>query len=49
MLKLSALQAEAQRHAFAAVVNGSWRARQDFRDVMHAVDRLSDEAELLAA
>jgi len=29
MIKLHALQADAQRHAFGAVVNGSWKARQD--------------------
>jgi hypothetical protein len=31
LLKLNALQAAAQRHAFAAVVENSWKARQDFR------------------
>jgi hypothetical protein len=43
MIKLHALQADAQRHAFGAVVNGSWKARQDFRAAVEAADALSDE------
>jgi hypothetical protein len=29
------------------VVNGSWKARQDFPEVMQAADQLSDEISLL--
>jgi hypothetical protein len=43
MIKLHALQADAQRHAYHAVVNGSWKARQDFRATVEAADQLSDE------
>jgi hypothetical protein len=42
-IRLNALQADAKRYAFESVVNGSWKARQDFRDVMQAADQLSDE------
>jgi hypothetical protein len=30
------------------VVNGSFKARQDFRDVVEAVDQLSDEIAMVA-
>jgi hypothetical protein len=43
MIKLDALQTAAKRHAFGAVVNGSWKARQDFRAAVEAADQLSDE------
>jgi hypothetical protein len=43
VIKLNALQASARRHAFEAVVDGSWKARQDFRAVAEAADRFSDE------
>src|SRR4029077_6448108 len=43
MTTLHALQAGAQLHAFGAVVNGSWKARQDFRAAVEAADALSDE------
>jgi hypothetical protein len=43
VIKLYALQADAQRHAFGAVVNGSWKARQDFRASAEAADALADE------
>jgi hypothetical protein len=46
--KLDALQRDVQRHAFEAVVNGSWKARQDFRDVADAADQLSDEIAMVA-
>jgi hypothetical protein len=47
MLRVFELQAIAQRCAFEAVVNDSWKARQDFRDVEHEADRLSDEIGML--
>jgi hypothetical protein len=43
VFRFNVLQAQAQRYAFESVVNGSWKARQDFRDVAHAADQLSDE------
>jgi ethanolamine utilization cobalamin adenosyltransferase len=43
MNRLNALQRDARRLAFEAVVNRSWKARQDFRDVVEAADQLSDE------
>jgi hypothetical protein len=43
VIKLNALQASARRHAFEAVVDGSWKARQDFRAVAEAADHFSDE------
>jgi hypothetical protein len=43
VIKLNALQASARRHAFEAVVDGSWKARQDFRAVAEAADQFSDE------
>jgi hypothetical protein len=43
VIKLNALQTAAKRHAFGAVVNGSWKARQDFRAAVEAADALSDE------
>jgi ethanolamine utilization cobalamin adenosyltransferase len=46
MNRLNALQRDAQRHAFEAVVNRSWKARQDFRDLVEAADQLSDEIAL---
>ena len=46
--KLDALQRDAQRSAFESVVNGSFKAQQDFRDVAEAVDQLSDEIAMVA-
>jgi hypothetical protein len=46
--KLNALQRDAQRLAFESVVNGSFKARQDFRDVVEAADALSDEIAMTA-
>ena len=37
-----------QRLAFEAVVNRSWKARQDFPDVVEAADQLSDEIAMTA-
>jgi hypothetical protein len=48
MRKLNALQVTARRLAFESVVNGSWRAKRDFRDVVEAVDQLSDEIAMTA-
>jgi hypothetical protein len=46
--KLDALQVTARRLAFESVVNGSWRAKRDFRDVVEAADALSDEIAMTA-
>ena len=43
MIKLDALQTDAKRHAYHAVVHGSWKARQDFRDAVDAGLMLGDE------
>jgi hypothetical protein len=48
MRKLDALQVTARRLAFESVVNGSWRAKRDFRDVVEAADQLSDEIAMTA-
>jgi hypothetical protein len=48
MIKLDALQTDAKRHAYHAVVHGSWKARQDFRDAVEAADQLSDEIAMTA-
>jgi hypothetical protein len=47
MTKLDSLQTAAKRFAYHAVVNGSWKARQDFRAAVEAADKLSDEATML--
>jgi hypothetical protein len=47
MIKLDALQTDAKRFAYHAVVNGSWKARQDFRATVEAADQLSDEISMI--
>jgi hypothetical protein len=47
MMRVTRLQAIAQRAAFYAVTEDSWKARQQFRDAEAEADRLANEVTML--
>jgi hypothetical protein len=47
MLRIEQLQYVAKRAAFEACTRDSWKGKQEFRDAVQEVDRLTSEIEML--